>query len=501
LTSSSPTAYAGPPLDLARPSRPPEAGGRAAARPHPCFAIRPTPWDDPAPRPWPTPVGSAIVATGDAAGLAAAFAVRGAPLAATLVVVGAFAVVVAATGGYRFRLTTSALDAVPELGSRLALVALVTAIVWDGAAETLVLTTAVAGVALVAVRSLVYSGVRQLRARTRLGDRAAVIGNGPLTAELVAALHEHPWYGVHTVALLQPCEEDERPEASLDTETIGEVLAAMGVRRLIVSYCECPDADLVPVLRAAVASDIRLHLVPRFFDLGIGSANLDWVWGIPLLRVRRAALRRQAWWVRRAIEVVLASILLVLASPLLAAIAAAVRLSSPGPILFRQPRIGQDGRTITVAKFRSLRVDDPGHDDVVIDLRSDEGLTVQARRQRAVERRLTRVGRFLRSTGLDELPQLWSVVKGDMSLVGPRPEELSYTRTFGSVIDGYGERHRLPVGLTGWAQVHGLRGETSIAQRVRFDNLYIEHWSIWRDVVITLRTVGVLARRFLRREA
>jgi lipopolysaccharide/colanic/teichoic acid biosynthesis glycosyltransferase len=85
--------------------------------------------------------------------------------------------------------------------------------------------------------------------------------------------------------------------------------------------------------------------------------------------------------------------------------------------------------------------------------------------------------------------------------VGPRPEELSYTRTFGSVIDGYGERHRLPVGLTGWAQVHGLRGETSIAQRVRFDNLYIEHWSIWRDVVITLRTVGVLARRFLRREA
>jgi lipopolysaccharide/colanic/teichoic acid biosynthesis glycosyltransferase len=138
---------------------------------------------------------------------------------------------------------------------------------------------------------------------------------------------------------------------------------------------------------------------------------------------------------------------------------------------------------------------------VVIDLRSDEGLTVQARRQRAVERRLTRVGRFLRSTGLDELPQLWSVVKGDMSLVGPRPEELSYAGTFGSAIDGYGERHRLPVGLTGWAQVHGLRGETSIAQRVRFDNLYIEHWSIWRDVVITLRTVGVLARRFLRREA
>jgi lipopolysaccharide/colanic/teichoic acid biosynthesis glycosyltransferase len=139
-------------------------------------------------------------------------------------------------------------------------------------------------------------------------------------------------------------------------------------------------------------------------------------------------------------------------------------------------------------------------DDVVIDLRQD-GLSVQSRRQEAVERRLTATGRFLRSTGLDELPQLWSVVKGDMSLVGARPEELAYAGQFASSIRDYSERHRLPVGLTGWAQVHGLRGETSIAQRVRFDNSYIEHWSIWRDVVIALRTVGVLFRRFLRREA
>jgi lipopolysaccharide/colanic/teichoic acid biosynthesis glycosyltransferase len=229
---------------------------------------------------------------------------------------------------------------------------------------------------------------------------------------------------------------------------------------------------------------------------------MDEVWGIPLLRVQRAALRRRAWLIRRATEVVIASILLVLAAPLVAAVAVAVRLSSPGPILFRQPRTGQSGRTITVAKFRTLRTEeDPALDgDVVIDLRQD-GLSVQSRRQEAVERRLTATGRFLRSTGLDELPQLWSVVKGDMSLVGPRPEELAYAGQFASSIRDYNERHRLPVGLTGWAQVHGLRGETSIAQRVRFDNSYIEHWSIWRDVVIALRTVGVLLRRFLRREA
>jgi exopolysaccharide biosynthesis polyprenyl glycosylphosphotransferase len=500
MSSSSPTVIAGHHVAPADPARSADATG-ASSRPTPCFAIRAPRWDEPAPRPWPTPVGSAIVATGDAFALAAAFLLRGAPFADTFVVVIAFAAVVASTGGYRFRLTTSALDAVPQLGSKLALATLACAVVWDGTAAALVVTAGVAGVALVAMRSLVFAGVRHLRVKSRLGDRAAVIGTGPLTAELVTALHEHPWYGVHTVALLEPCARDEHPEATLDADTIGEVLTAMGVRRLIVSYCECPDAELVPVLRAAVASDIRLHLVSRFFDLGIGSANLDWVWGIPLLRVQRAALRRHAWLVRRAIEVVVASMLLLLASPLLLTIAIAVRLSSPGPILFRQARTGQDGRTITVSKFRSLRVEDPHEDDVVIDLRADEGLPVQARRQRGVERRLTGVGRFIRSTGLDELPQLWSVVKGDMSLVGARPEELTYAGTFTSAINGYGERHRLPVGLTGWAQVHGLRGETSIAQRVRFDNLYIEHWSIWRDVVIALRTVGVLFRRFLHREA
>jgi exopolysaccharide biosynthesis polyprenyl glycosylphosphotransferase len=487
-------------LDLAGGQRPEAA---ASARPGhaPTFAIHPPPWPAVDTRAWPSALGSAVVAVGDAVALAGAFAVRGAPTAATLLLCAAFALVVGATGGYRLRLTTSALEAVPELLSRLALAVLVTVLAWHGSARDLVITTAVAGAALVAVRSLTYACIRQLRATGRLGDRTAVLGSGPLTVELVAALREHPGYGARPVALLEPCPAGHRPGASLDAGTVGEVLRGMGVRRLIVSYCECHDADMVPVLRAAVASDVQLHLVPRFFDLGIASAGLDWVWGIPLLQVQRAALRRRAWRLRRATEVVLASILLLLASPLLALITVAVRLSSPGPILFRQPRIGQDGRTIIVAKFRSLTVDDKPDDDRVIDLRSDEGLLVQARRQLAVERRLTGVGRFLRSTGLDELPQLWSVVKGDMSLVGPRPEELTYAGTFTSDIRGYGERHRLPMGLTGWAQVHGLRGDTSIAQRVRFDNLYIEHWSIWRDVVIALRTVGVLVRRFLRREA
>jgi len=409
---------------------------------------------------------------------------------------------VGATGGYRLPLTTSALEDVPALLTRLALAALVGGVVWPGSTGALLAAGALAGLVLVATRSVTYAVVRQLRASGRLGDRTVVVGNGPLTAELVTALTEHASYGVQPVALLHPADPDHH-DAPLAPAAIGEALVELGVRRMIVSYCECADSDMVPLLRAAVASDVQLHVVPRFFDLGIATRGMDEIWGIPLLRVQRAALRRRAWAIRRATEVGLASVLLLVASPFLAAIAAAVRLSSPGPILFRQLRTGQAGRSITVAKFRTLRVEEDvalATADGVIDLRQD-GLSVQARRQESVERRLTRVGRFLRSTGLDELPQLWSVVKGDMSLVGPRPEELTYAGQFESSIRGYGERHRLPVGLTGWAQVHGLRGETSIAQRVRFDNHYIEHWSMWRDVVIALRTVGVLFRRFLRREA
>jgi exopolysaccharide biosynthesis polyprenyl glycosylphosphotransferase len=495
------TASASSRLDVVD-ARAPERGDRTRRRTASGgFAILPLAGDR-EPRGWPAPAGPALVLLGDAAAVAGGFALRGATTVAVLAVAAAFVVMVGVTGGYRLPLTTSALEDVPALLTRLALAAFVGGAVWGESTGELLVAGALAGLVLVATRSVTYAVVRLLRARGRLGDRTVVVGNGPLTAELVTALTEHPSYGVQPVALLHPADPD-RDDEPLAPAAIGDALTDLGVRRMIVSYCECADADMVPLLRAAVASDVQLHVVPRFFDLGIATRGKDEIWGIPLLRVQRAALRRRAWSIRRATEVAIASVLLLFASPILAAISVAVRLSSPGPILFRQLRTGQAGRSISVVKFRTLRVEEDagvGTADGVIDLRQD-GLSVQTRRQESVERRLTGIGGFLRSTGLDELPQLWSVVKGDMSLVGPRPEELTYAGQFESSIRGYGERHRLPVGLTGWAQVHGLRGETSIAQRVRFDNQYIEHWSMWRDVVIALRTVGVLVRRFVRREA
>ena len=198
--------------------------------------------------------------------------------------------------------------------------------------------------------------------------------------------------------------------------------------------------------------------------------------------VRRAALRAGAWKVKRVADVLVSAMLLLLLSPLLAVLALAVRLSSPGPVLFRQRRIGQHGHEIEVLKFRTLRVNADA--DVTWSVEDDP--------------RQTTVGRWLRRLSLDELPQLWNVLRGDMSLVGPRPERPHFVSRFSAQVTHYADRHRLPVGLTGLAQIHGLRGDTSIEERARFDNYYIEHWSPWEDVKVIIATVGVILRDALR---
>jgi lipopolysaccharide/colanic/teichoic acid biosynthesis glycosyltransferase len=188
--------------------------------------------------------------------------------------------------------------------------------------------------------------------------------------------------------------------------------------------------------------------------------------------------------VKRVIDIALAGAALVVAAPIMAVIAVAVCLSSPGPVLFRQQRIGERGRPVAVLKFRTMRVN------------SDADVRWSVAR----DTRVTRVGRLLRMTGLDELPQLVNILRGDMSLVGPRPERPHFFEQFAAAVPGYEDRVRVPPGLTGWAQVNGLRGDTSIEDRARFDNHYIEHWSLGRDLLIIGRTIGAVARRTVRRQ-
>jgi lipopolysaccharide/colanic/teichoic acid biosynthesis glycosyltransferase len=171
----------------------------------------------------------------------------------------------------------------------------------------------------------------------------------------------------------------------------------------------------------------------------------------------------------------------------MALVAAAVKLTSPGPLLFRQHRVGRDGHAFELLKFRSMRA--PGDEP-----QRFEPAPGSAPGGVEGDDRRTPIGRFIRRTSLDELPQLINVLRGDMSLVGPRPERPEFVELFRQDVYRYSDRHRVKSGITGWAQVHGLRGQTSLADRVEWDNFYIENWSLWLDLKILLLTFSVIFR-------
>jgi exopolysaccharide biosynthesis polyprenyl glycosylphosphotransferase len=248
------------------------------------------------------------------------------------------------------------------------------------------------------------------------------------------------------------------------------------IRRVIVAFGAVPDGELVQALRACERLDCEIYVVPRLFELASsGSPDAEHVWGLPCVRLPRAPFRAHAWRAKRILDAAVAATGLIALAPLLLLIALAVRLEVGPGVLFRQERLGLDGRRFSLVKFRTLLPAAGG---------APEGWSVVA------DERMGRVGRFLRRTSLDELPQLWNVLLGQMSLVGPRPERPCYAEMFAETHPRYADRLRVPAGVTGLAQVVGLRGNTSVGERVRFDNFYIEHWSFWRDVKIIARTIG-----------
>jgi exopolysaccharide biosynthesis polyprenyl glycosylphosphotransferase len=299
-------------------------------------------------------------------------------------------------------------------------------------------------------------------------------------AELCQKLEDHPEYGLLPFGLVDDVDDEDGLRLVGAMSTLAELIRALGVRRVIVAFGPTGDRQLVPVLRKIAALDVELLVVPRFFELGLApmGPEVELVWGIPLYRVRGPASRRWSWRTKRLLDIVGSAIGLVIVAPVMAASAIAIKVSMPGPVLFRQRRIGGGGRPFDVLKLRTMPTN------------SDSDVTWSV----STDPRLTRVGRILRATSIDELPQLWNVLTGDMSLVGPRPERPHFVTRFEDEVPGYAARHRMPVGLTGFAQIHGLRGDTSIVERARFDNYYVEHWSAWTDIKILMRTGAAVVR-------
>ncbi|QNE74211.1 exopolysaccharide biosynthesis polyprenyl glycosylphosphotransferase [Streptomyces finlayi] len=347
-----------------------------------------------------------------------------------------------------------------------------------------------------AARALAHRS--RLRSAARNPRSALVIGHGPAAQEVAAALHGHPEYGLRPVGRVDPASSassasdtpaapaaDAAPLPVLVTlEDVGRAVIQNSVRDAFFTTAPGATRDGEALFALLAGHGCRMWLIngpaAGAFTPHRASARPDHLWGFAAYSLHNGGGRPVAYAAKRTMDAVLAGLALLAAAPLLAACGLAVRISDGPGVIFRQERIGRNGRPFVLLKFRTIRPAD-----------AHESAT---RWNVSADRNMSRVGRLLRRTSLDELPQLWNVVRGDMSLVGPRPERPYFVEQFGRVHTGYGARHRMPVGITGLAQVHGLRGDTSIEDRARFDNRYIETWSLWQDVCLLVRTAGSLFR-------
>jgi putative colanic acid biosynthesis UDP-glucose lipid carrier transferase len=238
---------------------------------------------------------------------------------------------------------------------------------------------------------------------------------------------------------------------------------------------------LIDELQDTTAS---VYFLPDVYIFDLMQARFDNVGGMPVIAICETPFMGLNSTIKRASDVVLASIILVLLAPLMVVIAVAVKMSSPGPAIFRQRRYGLYGDEIIVYKFRSMCVMENGQN------------VVQAQRN---DGRLTKIGGVLRRTSLDELPQFLNVLQGRMSIVGPRPHAVAHNEQYRKLIKGYMLRHKVKPGITGWAQVNGLRGETTtldkMEARIQYDLDYLRNWSLWLDLWIVLKTIKVVLTR------
>jgi exopolysaccharide biosynthesis polyprenyl glycosylphosphotransferase len=382
------------------------------------------------------------------------------------------------TGLHRRRFSHSVLEELPQLGRGLSLVLAGFAILHVLLGMEPAVTAAagaVFGLATFAGRSLAYRRIGTLRRAGRVAYPVLLVGHA--SAGLADRIESRPATGLHVAGAV-----DARGlVASADGEerSVLDVVDAESVTDVIVDAASVDPHTAAWMRQLLVERDLCVHLVLPQVGTAPRRGWDDHIWGVPLLRMQSPLRWRPTRVLKRATDVVVSGAALLAILPLLAVVAAFVRREVGAGIIFRQERVGLDGHTFDVLKFRSMRNLPPG---------------VTSPWSVKSEDRIGPVGRFIRKYSIDELPQLWNVFRGDMSLVGPRPERPEFVRQFSEEIPHYAARHRVPVGLTGLAAVEGLRGDTSIVERAYFDNLYVDSWGYWTDLKIIARTVVAVVR-------
>nr|MBN1230113.1 undecaprenyl-phosphate glucose phosphotransferase [Anaerolineae bacterium] len=333
--------------------------------------------------------------------------------------------------------------------------------------------------------SLIFSGREfhrmiwhRLRMRGIGRDRVLVVGSDETAYAIIQKIQWAPYLGYELVGVVNG---EDQPGDVAGTPVIGrmdnlsEIVEKSQIDVVIIALGEdAARRDIVRLVSMCQRGSVAIKIFPDVFEFITTGVTIDDLGGIPLLNVRDIQLRGWKLSLKRAVDIVGASIGLVFLSPFLMFMSLVIKLESPGPVFYCQERMGLDGRPFQLVKFRSMRQDAE---------RDGPGWTVRN------DPRRTKLGAWLRARNIDELPQFINVLLGEMSLVGPRPERPVYVDRFRRSIPRYMERHREKAGMTGWAQVNGLRGDTSIAERTKYDLWYVENWSLWLDIKIIARTV------------
>ena len=316
-----------------------------------------------------------------------------------------------------------------------------------------------------------------LRTRGIVRDNLLIVGEGRVAHDITNKIRNSPVLGYNIVGIVSAV--DKKGEI-LGFPIIGKyediprLIDEHMVEQVIVALSEPRRGEFVELISLCQRGRVDIKVYPDLFSYMAGDLNVDDIGGTPLLTVRDIALRGWKLSLKRALDLLGASIGLILLSPFMLLTALLIRLESRGSAFYWQWRMGQDERPFPMIKFRSMRPDAES---------AGQTWTVEN------DPRVTRIGRFMRRNNWDEIPQLINVILGHMSLVGPRPERPMYVQQFRSQIPGYMDRLREKSGMTGLAQVEGLRGDTSIADRTRFDLMYVETWSLWLDIKIIIRTI------------
>lgn len=336
---------------------------------------------------------------------------------------------------------------------------------------------------LVGVGRLAHDALEsRLRARGVAVYNTLIVGTGEVGRMILNKIRQSPSLGYKVVGFVDesPTQADVMGVPILGgTADLPHLIDRHAIDQVIIAMPERSHQELLEIIALCQRGRVEIKVFPDVFQIIASEMSIGDLNGLPLLTVRDIALRGWKLTLKRGMDIVGSALALIVLSPLMLLVAALVKLESPGPVFYVQERVGLDGKPFQVLKFRTMRQDAEAN---------GPGWTV------ANDPRRTRLGKFLRRYSIDELPQFINVLIGEMSLVGPRPERPVYVEQFRQAIPRYMERHREKAGITGWAQVNGLRGDTSIVERTKYDLWYIENWSLWLDIKILLRTLVHFAK-------